>query len=280
MSNEVVIVDTTQIYLKEINNVDLLSFEEEQALTAKIQKGDIVAREKLINANLRLVVGIAKRFKGCGIPFLDLIQEGNLGLMNAVDKFDGSKGNRFSTHATWWIRQAISRALADQSRTIRMPAYMVEMYNRINRVSAELAAELGYQPSADQIAERVGTTADKVEDILEVAKAVVSLDAPLGGEDDDTSFGDMIPDSGENSPYKILLKKEMREIVKEIINTLEDREAKIISYRFGIDIEEPMTLEQIGEIFGVSKERIRQLEAKALRKLRHPLRANALRGIL
>ena len=280
MSNEVVIVDTTQIYLKEINNVDLLSFEEEQALTAKIQKGDIVAREKLINANLRLVVGIAKRFKGCGIPFLDLIQEGNLGLMNAVDKFDGSKGNRFSTHATWWIRQAISRALADQSRTIRMPAYMVEIYNKINRASTELAAELGYQPSADQIAERVGTTADKVEDILEVAKAVVSLDAPLGGEDDDTSFGDMIPDSDENSPYKILLKKEMREIVKEIINTLEDREAKIISYRFGIDIEEPMTLEQIGEIFGVSKERIRQLEAKALRKLRHPLRANALRGIL
>ena len=280
MSNEITIVDATQTYLKEINNVDLLTVEQEQELAERAHSGDIEARDKLVEANLRLVVGIAKRFKGCGISFLDLIQEGNLGLMTAADKFDGGKGNRFSTYATWWIRQSISRALADQSRTIRMPAYMVEIYNKINRASTELAAELGYQPSSIQIAERIGSTADKVEDILEVAKAVVSLDAPLNGDEDETSFGDMVPDSDEHSPYNMLLKKETKEIVKGIIKTLDEREAQIIMYRFGIDIEEPKTLEQIGEIFGVTKERVRQLESKALRKLRHPLRANALKDII
>lgn len=277
MSNDMVIVDSTKIYLQETDNFELLTVEKEQELGKRIADGDIEARNELVEANLRLVVSIAKRFKGCGISFLDLIQEGNLGLITAADKFDYSKGNRFTTFATWWIRQYISRALADQSRTIRMPAYMVEIYNKIKTTTSELSIELERNPTPEEIAKKMGIEVDKVEDVLDVAQSVISLDAPIGDEDEDTSFGDLLPDTNSESPINKIMKEQNKEVIDNIFKTLEDREAKIIKYRFGFDDIEPKTLEEIGEILGLSKERIRQIETKALRKLRNPLRANALK---
>lgn len=277
MSNDIIIVDSTKIYLQETDNFELLTVEKEQELGKRIADGDMEARNELVEANLRLVVSIAKRFKGCGISFLDLIQEGNLGLITAADKFDYSKGNRFTTFATWWIRQYISRALADQSRTIRMPAYMVEIYNKIKTTTSELSIELERNPTPEEIAKKMGIEVDKVEDVLDVAQSVISLDAPIGDEDEDTSFGDLLPDTNSESPINKIMKEQNKEVIDNIFKTLEDREAKIIKYRFGFDDIEPKTLEEIGEILGLSKERIRQIETKALRKLRNPLRANALK---
>lgn len=277
MSNDIIIVDSTKIYLQEADNFELLTVEKEQELGKRIADGDMEARNELVEANLRLVVSIAKRFKGCGISFLDLIQEGNLGLITAADKFDYSKGNRFTTFATWWIRQYISRALADQSRTIRMPAYMVEIYNKIKTTTSELSIELERNPTPEEIAKKMGIEVDRVEDVLDVAQSVISLDAPIGDEDEDTSFGDLLPDTNSESPINKIMKEQNKEVIDNIFKTLEDREAKIIKYRFGFDDIEPKTLEEIGEILGLSKERIRQIETKALRKLRNPLRANALK---
>lgn len=277
MNNDIIIVDSTKIYLQEADNFELLTIEKEQELGKRIADGDMEARNELVEANLRLVVSIAKRFKGCGISFLDLIQEGNLGLITAADKFDYSKGNRFTTFATWWIRQYISRALADQSRTIRMPAYMVEIYNKIKTTTSELSIELERNPTPEEIAKKMGIEVDKVEDVLDVAQSVISLDAPIGDEDEDTSFGDLLPDTNSESPINKIMKEQNKEVIDNIFKTLEDREAKIIKYRFGFDDIEPKTLEEIGEILGLSKERIRQIETKALRKLRNPLRANALK---
>ena len=277
MSNDIVVVDSTKIYLQETDNFELLTVEKEQELGKRIADGDMEARNELVEANLRLVISIAKRFKGCGISFLDLIQEGNLGLITAADKFDYSKGNRFTTFATWWIRQYISRALADQSRTIRMPAYMVEIYNKIKTTTSELSIELERNPTPEEIAKKMGIEVDKVEDVLDVAQSVISLDAPIGDEDEETSFGDLLPDTNSESPINKIMKEQNKEVIDNIFKTLEDREAKIIKYRFGFDDIEPKTLEEIGEILGLSKERIRQIETKALRKLRNPLRANALK---
>lgn len=277
MNNNEIIVDSTNAYLHEIYDINLLTWEDEQRLGEGVLNGDTEARNKLIEANLRLVVSIAKRFKGCGISFLDLIQEGNLGLMNAADKFDYRKGNRFTTYATWCIRQSISRALADQSRTIRMPAYMNELYIKIKNTTAELALELECSPTPAQIAERLGIEVDKVEDVLEVAQSITSLDAPVGSEDDETSVGDLIPDTTNEPPINKIMREQNKEIIDMVFSTLDEREAKIIKYRFGFDGEEPKTLEEVGKTLGITKERVRQIEAKTLRKLRHPLRANALK---
>lgn len=277
MNNNEIIVDSTNAYLHEIYDINLLTWEDEQRLGEGVLNGDKEARNKLVEANLRLVVSIAKRFKGCGISFLDLIQEGNLGLMNAADKFDYRKGNRFTTYATWCIRQSISRALADQSRTIRMPAYMNELYIKIKNTTAELALELECNPTPAQIAERLGIEVDKVEDVLEVAQSITSLDAPVGSEDDETSVGDLIPDTTNEPPINKIMREQNKEIIDMVFSTLDEREAKIIKYRFGFDGEEPKTLEEVGKTLGITKERVRQIEAKTLRKLRHPLRANALK---
>ena len=277
MNNNEIIVDSTNAYLREIYDINLLTWEDEQRLGEGVLNGDTEARNKLVEANLRLVVSIAKRFKGCGISFLDLIQEGNLGLMNAADKFDYRKGNRFTTYATWCIRQSISRALADQSRTIRMPAYMNELYIKIKNTTAELALELECNPTPAQIAERLGIEVDKVEDVLEVAQSITSLDAPVGSEDDETSVGDLIPDTTNEPPINKIMREQNKEIIDMVFSTLDEREAKIIKYRFGFDGEEPKTLEEVGKTLGITKERVRQIEAKTLRKLRHPLRANALK---
>ncbi len=277
MNNNEIIVDSTNAYLHEIYDINLLTWEDEQRLGEGVLNGDNEARNKLVEANLRLVVSIAKRFKGCGISFLDLIQEGNLGLMNAADKFDYRKGNRFTTYATWCIRQSISRALADQSRTIRMPAYMNELYIKIKNTTAELALELECNPTPAQIAERLGIEVDKVEDVLEVAQSITSLDAPVGSEDDETSVGDLIPDTTNEPPINKIMREQNKEIIDMVFSTLDEREAKIIKYRFGFDGEEPKTLEEVGKTLGITKERVRQIEAKTLRKLRHPLRANALK---
>jgi RNA polymerase primary sigma factor len=277
MNNNEIIVDSTNAYLHEIYDINLLTWEDEQRLGEGVLNGDKEARNKLVEANLRLVLSIAKRFKGCGISFLDLIQEGNLGLMNAADKFDYRKGNRFTTYATWCIRQSISRALADQSRTIRMPAYMNELYIKIKNTTAELALELECNPTPAQIAERLGIEVDKVEDVLEVAQSITSLDAPVGSEDDETSIGDLIPDTTNEPPINKIMREQNKEIIDMVFSTLDEREAKIIKYRFGFDGEEPKTLEEVGKTLGITKERVRQIEAKTLRKLRHPLRANALK---
>lgn len=277
MNNNEIVVDSTNAYLHEIYDINLLTWEDEQRLGEGVLNGDKEARNKLVEANLRLVVSIAKRFKGCGISFLDLIQEGNLGLMNAADKFDYRKGNRFTTYATWCIRQSISRALADQSRTIRMPAYMNELYIKIKNTTAELALELECNPTPAQIAERLGIEVDRVEDVLEVAQSITSLDAPVGSEDDETSVGDLIPDTTNEPPINKIMREQNKEIIDMVFSTLDEREAKIIKYRFGFDGEEPKTLEEVGKTLGITKERVRQIEAKTLRKLRHPLRANALK---
>lgn len=271
--------DPVRMYLKEIGRVPLLSAEEEIDLAIKIEQGDEDAKRRLAEANLRLVVSIAKRYVGRGMLFLDLIQEGNMGLIKAVEKFDYRKGFKFSTYATWWIRQAITRAIADQARTIRIPVHMVETINKLIRVSRQLLQELGREPTPEEIAEEMGLTPEKVRDIMKIAQEPVSLETPIG-EEDDSHLGDFIPDDEAQAPADAAAYELLKEQLKDVLDTLSDREENVLRLRFGLDDGRTRTLEEVGKVFGVTRERIRQIEAKALRKLRHPSRSKQLKDFL
>ena len=271
--------DPVRMYLKEIGKVPLLTPEEEQELARRMNAGDEEAKRRMTEANLRLVVSIAKRYVGRGMLFLDLIQEGNLGLIKAVEKFDVEKGYKFSTYATWWIRQAITRAIADQARTIRIPVHMVETINKTIRVSRQLLQELGHDPSAEEIAAEMNMPVDKVRDILKIAQEPVSLETPIG-EEEDSHLGDFIPDEDASEPSEAASFSLLREQLEEVLDTLAPREKKVLELRFGIVDGRTRTLEEVGKEFNVTRERIRQIEAKALRKLRHPSRSKKLRDFL
>ena len=274
-----IIDDPVKMYLKEIGKVDLLSTEQELALAEKMANGDEEAKQKLVESNLRLVVSIAKRYVGRGMFFLDLIQEGNLGLMKAVEKFDYNRGFKFSTYATWWIRQAITRAIADQARTIRIPVHMVETINKVKKTNSQLLHETGKDPTAEEIAERVNMPVEKVREILRVAQEPVSLETPIG-EEEDSHLGDFIPDDEAPSPQDSASMLLLKEQLANVLQTLTPREAKVLSLRFGLEDGHPRTLEEVGKEFEVTRERIRQIEAKALRKLRHPSRSKKLRDFI
>ena len=267
--------DPVKVYLKEIGKVPLLTPEEEIDLAMKIAENDPNAKRRLAEANLRLVVSIAKRYVGRGMQFLDLIQEGNLGLIKAADKFDYTKGFKFSTYATWWIRQAITRAIADQARTIRIPVHMVETINKVKKTSSQLLHENGKDPTPEEIAERLGMPSDKVREILRVAQEPVSLETPIG-EEEDSHLGDFIPDDTSLSPIDAATMEALKRDLAAVLKTLTDREASVLRMRFGLDDGQPKTLEEVGTKFGVTRERIRQIEAKALRKLKHPSRIKKL----
>ena len=271
--------DPVRMYLKEIGKVPLLSPEEELELATRMSQGDEEARHRMTEANLRLVVSIAKRYVGRGMLFLDLIQEGNLGLIKAVEKFDHTKGYKFSTYATWWIRQAITRAIADQARTIRIPVHMVETINKTIRVSRQLLQELGHDPSAEEIARELDMPVEKVRDILKISQEPVSLETPIG-EEEDSHLGDFIPDEDASEPSEAASFSLLREQLEEVLDTLAPREKKVLELRFGIVDGRTRTLEEVGTEFNVTRERIRQIEAKALRKLRHPSRSKKLRDFL
>ena len=271
--------DPVRMYLKEIGKVPLLTQEEETVLAMKMAEGDEKAKHRMTEANLRLVVSIAKRYVGRGMLFLDLIQEGNLGLIKAVEKFDYTKGYKFSTYATWWIRQAITRAIADQARTIRIPVHMVETINKTIRVSRQLLQELGHDPSAEEIAAEMDMPVDKVRDILKIAQEPVSLETPIG-EEEDSHLGDFIPDEEASEPSEAASFSLLREQLEEVLDTLAPREKKVLELRFGIVDGRTRTLEEVGKEFNVTRERIRQIEAKALRKLRHPSRSKKLKDFL
>ena len=271
--------DPVRMYLKEIGKVPLLSPEEELELATRMSQGDEEARHRMTEANLRLVVSIAKRYVGRGMLFLDLIQEGNLGLIKAVEKFDHTKGYKFSTYATWWIRQAITRAIADQARTIRIPVHMVETINKTIRVSRQLLQELGHDPSAEEIARELDMPVEKVRDILKISQEPVSLETPIG-EEEDSHLGDFIPDEDASEPSEVASFSLLREQLEEVLDTLTPREKKVLELRFGMADGHSRTLEEVGKEFNVTRERIRQIEAKALRKLRHPSRSKKLRDFL
>ncbi|MBY0122319.1 RNA polymerase sigma factor RpoD [Bacillus sp. S/N-304-OC-R1] len=271
--------DPVRMYLKEIGRVDLLSAEEEISLAERIEEGDEEAKRRLAEANLRLVVSIAKRYVGRGMLFLDLIQEGNMGLIKAVEKFDYRKGFKFSTYATWWIRQAITRAIADQARTIRIPVHMVETINKLIRVQRQLLQDLGREPTPEEIAEDMDLTPDKVREILKIAQEPVSLETPIG-EEDDSHLGDFIEDQDATSPSEHAAYELLKEQLEDVLDTLTDREENVLRLRFGLDDGRTRTLEEVGKVFGVTRERIRQIEAKALRKLRHPSRSKRLKDFL
>jgi RNA polymerase primary sigma factor len=272
-------VDSVRMYLKEIGKINLLTFDEEVDLAQQIEKGSPSAREALINANLRLVVSIAKKYIGRGLTFLDLVQEGNQGLMRAVEKFDWHRGFKFSTYATWWIRQAITRAIADQAKTIRIPVHMVETINKVYKATRALTQRLGKEPTVEQIADEVGISIDKVEEIYRISQDTTSLSTPVG-DDEDSFLGDFIEDTTQMSPYEETSKELLRESIEEVLSSLDERETKVLSLRFGLMGETPKTLEEVGKIFNVTRERIRQIEAKALRKLRHPSRRKKLQDYL
>ena len=278
-SNSAKVNDPVRMYLKEIGVVPLLSNEEEKELAIAVENGDLEAKQRLAEANLRLVVSIAKRYVGRGMQFLYLIQEGNMGLMKAVDKFDYSKGFKFSTYATWWIRQAITRAIADQARTIRIPVHMVETINKLVREQRNLLQELGQDPTPEQIAERMDMTPDKVREILKIAQEPVSLETPIG-EEDDSHLGDFIEDEVIENPVDYTTRVVLREQLDEVLDTLTDREENVLRLRFGLDDGKMRTLEDVGKVFNVTRERIRQIEAKALRKLRHPSRSKQLKDFI
>ena len=273
------IEDPVRMYLKEIGKVPLLSAEEEIELAKKMENGDQEAKKRLAEANLRLVVSIAKRYVGRGMLFLDLIQEGNLGLIKAVEKFDYRKGYKFSTYATWWIRQAITRAIADQARTIRIPVHMVETINKVIRVSRQLLQELGREPTPEEISEEMGMPVDRVREILKISQEPVSLETPIG-EEEDSHLGDFIQDDNVPVPAEAASFTLLREQLVEVLGTLTEREQKVLRLRFGLDDGRARTLEEVGKEFNVTRERIRQIEAKALRKLRHPSRSRKLKDYL
>lgn len=275
----VTIDDPVKVYLKEIGRVPLLSSDEEIELAIRISDGDVSAKQRLSEANLRLVVSIAKRYLGRGMQFLDLIQEGNLGLIKAVEKFDYTKGFKFSTYATWWIRQAITRAIADQARTIRIPVHMVETINKVKKVQSQLLHQNGHEPSADEIAEEIDMPVDKVREIMRVAQEPVSLETPIG-EEEDSHLGDFIPDNDAPAPADAASHTMLREQLSDVLSTLTPREAKVLRLRFGLEDGRSRTLEEVGKEFNVTRERIRQIEAKALRKLRHPSRSRKLKDYL
>ena len=273
------IEDPVRMYLKEIGKVSLLSADEEIELAKRMEKGDEAAKKRLAEANLRLVVSIAKRYVGRGMLFLDLIQEGNLGLIKAVEKFDYRKGYKFSTYATWWIRQAITRAIADQARTIRIPVHMVETINKLIRVSRQLLQELGREPTPEEIAEEMDMPVDRVREILKISQEPVSLETPIG-EEEDSHLGDFIKDDNVPVPADAAAFTLLKEQLVEVLSTLTDREQKVLRLRFGLDDGRARTLEEVGKEFNVTRERIRQIEAKALRKLRHPSRSRKLKDYL
>ena len=277
--DSVSIEDPVRMYLKEIGKVPLLSAEEEVELAQRMEEGDQVAKNKLAEANLRLVVSIAKRYVGRGMLFLDLIQEGNLGLMKAVEKFDYRKGYKFSTYATWWIRQAITRAIADQARTIRIPVHMVETINKLIRVSRQLLQEFGREPSPEEIAEAMGITVERVHEILKISQEPVSLETPIG-EEEDSHLGDFLPDENVPVPAEAATFTLLKEQLGEVLSTLTEREQRVLILRFGLEDGKARTLEEVGKEFNVTRERIRQIEAKALRKLRHPSRSRKLKDYL
>ena len=271
--------DPVRLYLKEIGTVSLLSAEEEYALAIRKQQGDEAAKQRLIEANLRLVVSIAKRYTGRGMSFLDLVQEGNLGLIKGVEKFDPEKGFKLSTYATWWIRQSVTRALADQARTIRVPVHMVETINKMSKMQRKLTLELGYEPSVKELAEHLDMSEDKVQEIMQIAREPASLETPIG-EEDDSNLGDFVADANVLTPESNVEAVMLREHIDSLLGDLKERERQVIVLRFGLEDGHPRTLEEVGKEFNVTRERIRQIEAKALRKLRNPVRSKRIRDFL
>ena len=279
LAKELTINDPVRMYLKEIGKISLLTLEEEMDLSARIVAGDEEAKNKLAESNLRLVVSIAKRYVGRGMLFLDLIQEGNIGLMKAVEKFDAGKGYKFSTYATWWIRQAITRAIADQARTIRVPVHMVETINRLSRFQRQLTLELNRVPTDEELAKKMHLSLDKVREVIKIAQEPVSLETPIG-EEDDSHLGDFVKDERSMSPEEYTVHELLKDEISDVLLTLTEREEQVLRLRFGLDDGSSKTLEEVGQMFGVTRERIRQIEAKALRKLRHPSRSRKLKDFL
>ena len=279
ITKDVNIDDPVRMYLKEIGRISLLSADQEMELSVRVANGDDSARNELAESNLRLVVSIAKRYVGRGLLFLDLIQEGNIGLMKAVEKFDFEKGYKFSTYATWWIRQAITRALADQARTIRVPVHMVETINKMARIQRQMTLELNREPSDEELAKKMGISVDKVREVIKIAQDPVSLEAPIG-EEEDSHLGDFIKDESSLSPEEYATNEILKEEIKAVLSTLQPREQQVLELRFGLVDGTSYTLEEVGKRFNVTRERIRQIEAKALRKLRHPSRAKKLKDFM
>lgn len=279
ITKDININDPVRMYLKEIGRISLLNGEEEMELSIRVANGDEEAKNKLAESNLRLVVSIAKRYVGRGLLFLDLIQEGNIGLMKAVDKFDYDKGYKFSTYATWWIRQAITRALADQARTIRVPVHMVETINKMARIQRQLTLELNREPSEEEIAKKMGLSVEKVRDVIKISQDPVSLETPIG-EEDDSHLGDFVKDINTMTPEEYATNEILKEEIKSVLETLQEREQEVLELRFGLIDGTSHTLEEVGKRFNVTRERIRQIEAKALRKLRHPSRAKKLKDFM
>ena len=279
LTKDLTINDPVRMYLKEIGQIKLLTMDEELALADRINAGDNEAKTILAEANLRLVVSIAKRYVGRGMQFLDLIQEGNMGLMKAVEKFDVTKGYKFSTYATWWIRQAITRAIADQARTIRVPVHMVETINKLSRIQRQLTLELNREPTEEELAKKMGMSVEKVREIYKISQEPVSLETPIG-EEDDSHLGDFIKDERNVSPEEYATNEMLKDEISQVLLTLTEREEKVIRLRFGLEDGKSRTLEEVGQMFGVTRERIRQIEAKALRKLRHPSRSRKLKDYM
>ena len=271
--------DPVRMYLKEIGKISLLSLDEELALSKRVEEGDEEAKKTLAESNLRLVVSIAKRYVGRNLSFLDLIQEGNIGLMKAVDKFDASKGYKFSTYATWWIRQAITRAIADQAKTIRVPVHMVETINKLKRIQRQMTLEINREPTEEELAKKMGTTEEKVREIFKISQDPLSLETPIG-EEDDSHLGDFLKDESSMSPEEYAINEVLKDEIQEVLCTLTPREEEVLKLRFGLKGGTCHTLEEVGNMFGVTRERIRQIEAKALRKLRHPSRSRKLKDYL